>query len=46
MAGSLRDSLKAGKYPVDLEEVVKLLSVRAVQVDSKINWSSGAMKPA
>ncbi len=46
MAGSLRDSLKAGKYPVDLVEVVKLLSIRAVLVDSEINWSSEAMKLA
>ncbi len=44
MSGSLRNSSKAGKYPVDLEEVLKLLPIRAVQVDSEINRSSEAMQ--
>ncbi len=44
MAGSLRNSSKAGKYPVDLGEVVKLLPIRAVPVNSEINRSSEAMQ--
>ncbi len=46
MSGSLKDSLKAGKHPVGLGEVLNLLSIGAIHFDSEVNSSADAMKLA